>query len=104
MHAGRSSDSAFRSTDRTTAGHAIALPGLSARRVHAVELGGQLAAHEILDRLEDRLVLVEDLVDLADDRKLDPELLGEVVGALGGLHALGDVPQVRDDLCELSPL
>src|SRR5688572_14650657 len=67
----------------------------------ALELRGELTAHEILDGVPHRLVLVQYTVRLDDDRQLDPELVPEVESALRGLHALGNMTEARQNVGEL---
>ena len=56
-----------------------------------LKLGLERAGHQIADRLLRRLALVEHAIHLRGDRHVDAELATQIVGALGGPHALGDV-------------
>ena|SRR5687767_7945439 len=58
---------------------------------------------EIVDRLARLLAIVQNLAHLGADRQIHAEPLREIVRAAGRRHALGDVTERAEDLCEWPP-
>src|SRR6185436_13418158 len=62
------------------------------------------AGQQIGNGLLRRLALVEDTVDLRRDGHVDAELPTEIVGALRGPDALGDVAEAGENVGQGAPL